>query len=215
MKDFRIVTAKAALKVTSFSPIRGFYPPSILVVGEKLNQTDEILYNGVQALEFVVSSPSRLVVKVPPSQVGKPFTDLKVLSPVSLAKQDAILSLGLTRPIRTVSGIDRLVQSWVIVFMSTPGTDIFSPKSGGGGLSLVGRTTDRTGKRVTADLATAVENTKQELLRAQAKNQTIPPSERLLTSSLDVVEFDAKTTTLSARINIQNMLGDAAEVSLG
>lgn len=214
MKDFRVVSAKIVLKVSSISPIRGFLPQSFIVVGEDLNKTDEVRYNGVQADEFVISSPTRLIVKVPPSQVGKPFTDLKVLSSVSVAKKDAVLTLGISRPISTVSGIDRLVQNWVIIFMTTPGTDIFSPNSGGGGASLVGRSTDRTGKGVAADLSLGIEKTKQELMRLQAENQTIPPSERILSSSLDVVEFDEKTTVLSARVNIQNMLGDVAEVSV-
>lgn len=214
MKDFRIVTAKINLRVTSFTPIRGFYPPSILITGEKLNQADELQYNGVQVDEFVISSPTRIIAKIPPSQVGKRFTDVKVLAPVSIARADALLSLGITRPLKMVSGIDRLVQSWMIIFMTTPGSSVFAPNSGGGGKALIGRSTDKAGKGVAADLSLAIEKTKQELFRVQAENQTIPPSEKLLSSSLDVVEFDAKTTVLSARVNIQNMIGDAAEVSL-
>jgi hypothetical protein len=215
MKDLRVVTAKVALKTISISPLRGFLPQSVLVVGEKLNQADEILYNGVQADEFVIASSTRLIVKVPTSQIGKPFTDLKVLAPVSVAKADAVLSLGLTRPLKTVSGIDRLVQSWLLVFLTTPGSDVFAPNSGGGGAAIIGRSTDRTGKNVAADLALAIEKTKQEIMRTQAENQTIPPSEKLLASSLDSVAFDEKTTVLSARVSIQNMIGDVAEVSLG
>ncbi len=215
MRDFRIVSARVQLKVVSIAPIRGFLPQSIAVVGEDLDKTSEVRYNGIQAEEFVVQTPSRMIVKVPRSQIGKPFSDLRVLSTVALSKKSAVLNLGLDRPLRTVSGIDRLIQSWVLVFMTTPGSDIFSPSSGGGGISLVGRSTDRTGKGVTADLAMGIEKTKQELLRLQASNQSIPPSERLMTTSLDVVEFDERTTVLSARVNIQNMLGDVAEVSLG
>lgn len=215
MKDFRVVSARIQLKVTSTTPIRGFLPQSILVLGENLNQTTEVRYNGVQAEEFVVQTPSRLIVRIPTSQVGKPFSDLRVLTTASIAKKDAVLNLGLDRPLKAVSGIDRLVQAWVLVFLTTPGSDIFSPTSGGGGLSLVGRSTDRTGKGVAADLAMGIEKTKQELLRLQAENQAIPPSERLMSSSLDVVEFDERTTVLSARVNIQNMLGDVAEVSVG
>lgn len=215
MKDFRIVTAKATLPVFSVTPIRGFLPISVVVVGQKLDLTTEVQYNGVEAEEFAIASSTRLIVKVPPSQVGKKFTDIKALSPVTVAKADAVISLGVTSPPKTVSGIDRLVQSWLIIFLSTPGSDIFSPTSGGGGASIVGRSTDRVGKGVAADLSMAIEKTKQELMRLQASNQTIPPSEKLLGSSLDKVEFDSASTVLSARVLIQNMLGDAAEVSLG
>lgn len=215
MIDLRVVNAKALLRITSIAPIRGFLPTSILVTGDKLNRTTEVQYNGVEAKEFVIASSTRLIVKVPQSQVGKALKDFKALSPVSAAKQDAIISLGLTSPPKTISGIDRLVQNWVIIFMTTPGTDIFSPNSGGGGASIVGRPTDRTGKGVAADLSMAIEKTKNELLRIQSSNQNVPPSEKLLSSSLDTVEYDASSTVLSARVLIQNMLGDAAEVSFG
>jgi hypothetical protein len=215
VNDFRIVTAKVVLRTYSMAPIRGFLPPSVLVVGEKMNLATEVLYNGVSAEEFAIASSNRLIVKIPPSQVGKEFKDLKILSPVTVAKADATLSFGVTKPPKKVSGIDRLVQSWVMVFMTTPGSDIFTPNSGGGGIALIGRTTDRAGKGVAADLALAIERTKQDILRSQASNQTIPPSEKLLSSSLDAVQFDKDSTVLSARINLQNMLGDAAEVSLG
>lgn len=215
MNDFRIVTAKVVLKTYAVSPIRGFLPPSVVVAGEKLDQATEVQFNGVDAPEFVISSSTRLIVKIPVSQVGKPLTDLKVLSPVSVARQDAVLSFGVTSPPKKISGIDRLVQGWVMIFLTTPGSDIFNPTSGGGGASIIGRSTDRAGKGVAADLSLAIERTKQELLRLQSKNQKIPPSEKLLTSSLDVVQFGADTTVLSARVSIQNMLGDSAEVSLG
>lgn len=215
MRDLRVMNAKVILRVFTITPIRGFLPISILVVGKDLDKATEVQYNGVEANEFVITSSTRLIVKVPPSQVGKKFTDLKVLSPVSVAKADATITLGITTPPKTLSGIDRLVQTWVLIFLTTPGSDIFSPNSGGGGLSLVGRNTDKAGKGVTADLSMGIERTKQEILRLQASNQTVPPSEKLLSSSLDTVEFDASSTVLSARVRIQNMLGDEAQVTLG
>lgn len=215
MKDLRVMNAKVILRVFTITPIRGFLPISILVVGKDLDKATEVQYNGVEANEFVITSSTRLIVKVPPSQVGKKFTDLKVLSPVSVAKADATITLGITTPPKTLSGIDRLVQTWVLIFLTTPGSDIFSPNSGGGGLSLVGRNTDKAGKGVTADLSMGIERTKQEILRLQSSNQTVPPSEKLLSSSLDTVEFDASSTVLSARVRIQNMLGDEAQVTLG
>lgn len=215
MIDLRVVNAKAILRSFSVQPIRGFVPTSVLVTGEKFDRATEIQYNGVQADEFAIVSSTRIIVRVPSSQLGKTFRDIKVLSPVSAAKQDAVISLELTSPPKTISGIDRLVQNWVIIFLTTPGTDIFSPNSGGGGASIIGRPTNKSGKGVAADLAMAIEKTKNELLRIQSSNQSVPPSEKLLASSLDKVEYDSSSTVLSARVLIQNMLGDAAEVSLG
>lgn len=214
MKDFRIVTAKTVLRVSTLAPIRGFLPPSILVVGEKMNLATEVLYNGIQADEYVINSSTRLIVRVPPSQVGKKFTDLKVLSTAALTKTDATVVLGLTKPSRTIAGIDRLIQSFLLVLLTTPGSDIFSPSSGGGAMSIVGRNTTKDGVGVAADLAQAIEKTKQEILRLQSSGMVIPPSEKLLSCSLDAVEFNPDSSVLGARVLLQNMLGDSAQVSM-
>lgn len=214
MKDFKVVQAKLKLTVHSLSPIRGFRPPSVLVLGENLSRTSEVLYNGIEAREFLVSGENRLVVRIPESQVGKDLYDLEVFTSAPLTNTAANILLGVGSGARNVEGIERLIQSFVMVFMTTPGSDIFSPQSGGGGRALVGRTTDRSGKSVAADLAQAVDRTRTELLRVQSLDRRIPPSERLLSASLAGMQFDPETTILSARVDIRNILGDAGSVSL-
>lgn len=214
MKDFRIVHAKAILKVHSVAPVRGFLPPSVLVVGEKLDRTLEVLYNGIAAKEYFISSPNRLVVRIPPSQVGRELRDIEVLSTVSLTKLDAVVSLEITKPPKVIEGVDRLVQQWLMIWASAPGSDLWNPQSGGGGYSIIGRSTDKTGKNVAADLAQSVERTKSELLRIQAANPRIPPAERLLSSELQAVQFDPAKSELFGRVSIKNLLGEDAEISL-
>lgn len=214
MKDFRVVRARTLLKLNSLLPIRGFQPPSILVTGESLDQTEEVLYNGMTANEFSVAGADRLIIRIPPSQIGKDLLNLKVFSSSSLGEGGSILKLSLHPPVKMVSGVDRMVQAWLLEFMTTPGSDIFSPDSGGGGRSLVGRNTDGTGKGIAADLSLAVERTKNRLMKLQAGQPRLPPSERLLSCTLSDVQFDPSSTTLSAVISLYNMLGDGADVSL-
>jgi hypothetical protein len=215
MKDIRVVTAKVALTVTSVSPVRGFLPPSVIVMGERLNLATEILYNQISVDQYVIQSPNRIVAKIPPTQVGYPLTDFAVLAPVPLAKQDALVTLGISRPIKVVEGIDRLAQNWILVFLSTPGSDIFNPASGGGALSLIGKNDQTIDSSITASFAMAVMNTKSQILKAQATNSRIPPSERLLSCSLLTVKYDRPTTTLKAVVDIKNVLGGSAVVNVG
>lgn len=214
MKDFSIISARILLKVHSLSPIRGFNPVSVVVLGEKLNLTQEVFYNGIKVTEFAVSSPSRLIVRVPTSQIGKDLSDIRIFSSANVAKASATLSFELMRPLKSVEGIERLIQSWMMIFFTTPGSDVFNPKSGGGVRAIVGKATDHKGKGVSADLALAIERTKNELLALQSKNPRIPLSEKLLSASLSGLNFDDSTTTLVATVALKNMLGDQAEVSV-
>lgn len=214
MRDFRIVQAKVLLNVYSVVPIRGFQPPSIAVIGDKMNLAKEVLYNGIQAPEFSISAPNRLVVKLPVSQVGKALNELQVISSTALTKASAAISFGLGKPPQTLLGMDRLVQSWIMIFFSTPGSDMFNKSSGGGAKALVGRVTNKSGKNVAADLAQAVERTRTELLRVQGLNLKIPPSERLLSSEISSIQFDDRNTILSGRVELRNAVGQRAEVTV-
>lgn len=213
MIDFRVTYARAVLPFNHVRPVRDFHPPSIVVIGERLNLAEEVVYNGVEAEEFMISSPTMLVIRIPESQVGKDLTELRIFTTPKSVVGDASVRLGLPTPVQKVTGVDRLVQQFLMVFLSTPGSDVFSLNSGGGALSLIGKTTDRMHTSVAADLAQAVERTNSELLRLQGKSTRIPPSERLLSATLDSVKYDPDTTVVSAKVSIRNMLGEEALVS--
>ena len=215
MNDLRIITAKVLLPVSMVAPIRGFYPPSLMVIGKDLSTATEIEYNGVLTSEWIVSSPTRLVVRIPPSQVGLRFTGLRVFADIAPSGGKALVEFAVPAPLKKIGGIDRLVQAWLLVFFTTPGSDVFDQSSGGGGRTLIGKSTDRNHRGVAADLALSIDRTKSELLRLQSRTPSIPPEERLLSSDLISIAFDDRTSTLYASVSLKNMVGDAAQLALG
>lgn len=215
MKDFRVISAKALLTVNRIIPIREFLPVSVLVVGERLDLTSEVTYNGIQVDQYIIQAADRMIVRVPESQVMQPLREIAVMANVDVARKDAAVSMAVPRPLKTVEGIERLVQSWLLIFMTTPGSDIFTPDSGGGARSIIGRSTNRDHSNVSASLALAIERTKNELLRVQSKTPGLPLSEKMLSCTLDRIYFDSKTSVLNAQVSLSNMLGRSAQVSLG
>jgi len=214
MKDFNIIAVRVLLKIHSIAPIRGFNPPSVVVLGNQMNLAQEVFYNEVKVSEFVVSAANRLIVRIPDSQVGKEFLGIQVFSSASIAKASAALSFELIQPFKQVEGIERLIQTWMMVFFTTPGSDVFDTSSGGGVRSIIGKNTNARGKGVSADLALAIERTKTEILKLQSKNSRIPLSEKLLSASLTSMTFDSTSSTLQAVVALKNMLGEQAEVSV-
>lgn len=215
MKDIKVISTRVLLTVESINPIRGFLPPAIVVVGQNMNLASEIRYNDAIVPELFVVANNRLIARVPDSQIGKPLNSISVFANTRSVGKDTVVSLSAGSPFTTVSGMDRLVQSWIMTFMTTPGTNIFSPSSGGGAQTIIGKTTNRSGDSVSADLAMAVSRTKSEILNSQARGRSIPLSEKLLNCSITSVNFDPTTSVLSATVSIQNMAGQQAEVSLG
>jgi hypothetical protein len=215
MRDIRVVQAKALLKVSSVAPVRNFSPPAIVILGERFNTANEITYNGIEVSEFIIAAPTRIIARIPDSQVGQALRDLRVMAPVSIAKLDAQRDLGVGSPVRTVEGIDRLVQEWLLIFLTNPGSDIFNQTGGGGARAVIGQPASSSESNAVSELSLAVEKTKQQLLRQQAQNSNIPPAERLLSASLSDVRFDQQTTSLTAVVDIKNVLGGSASVTVG
>lgn len=215
MMDFQIISSRVLLTVQGVYPIRGFNPPSVMVKGLQLNLTTDVYYNGVEVSEFLVSSPERLIVKIPASELGNVISDLKVFTDAYVSGQPAMLSFDLHQPLRSVEGVQRLVQAWMIVFFTTPGSDVWEPSSGGGVRSIIGRNTNATGAGVSTDLAQAVDRTNTELKRLQSANSSLPLEEKFMSASLQGVNFDESTSTLAATIVIKNVLGESAEAVVG
>lgn len=215
MFDVRVITAKALLQVNAVAPVRGFNPPSLMVIGVDLYKATEIEYNGVLATEWIVAAPNRLVVRIPETQVGQFLRSVRVFTNISLAQDKALVQFGVTSPLTKISGIDRLVQSWLLIFFTTPGSDVFDQASGGGGRGLIGKTTDRYHRGVAADLALCINRTTDEVLRLQAKVPEAPPEEKLLSGHLIGMSFNEQTSVLYAAVSLKNMVGDAAQLALG
>ena len=215
MRDFKVVSAKTVLKISGVSPVRGFNPPSLMVLGTRMDLATEVYFNNVQVTEYLVLGSNKLMVRIPPSQVGHQLVSIKVLSQALLTKTDSVLELQIPQPMGFVEGLERLVQTFVIVFLTTPGSDIFEPNSGGGANAIIGTNTNANGKGVAADLVLAIDRTKSEILRFQATTPNLPVSEKLLSIDLLSLEFVASDSSLNARISLSNMLGDQAEVSVG
>jgi len=215
MKDLRVVSAKVMLTIQSIAPVRGFYPPSILVQGKDLFKTTEVEINGILATEFIIQSPTRLIVRIPESQVGQVLSTVRAFAPISPSYDKAAVSFGMVRPVRYITGLDRMVQAWLLLFFTTPGTDIFNISSGGGARTLIGKTTDAGHQSVAADLALCIDRTKMELMKAQANAPYLPMEERLMSSSLIGVNFDRESSTLFADVSLISMAGTAAQLSLG
>lgn len=215
MRDIRIISARAILPVRQVVPVRGFSPTSVLVMGDAFDKTSEVFYNDVKVEQFLIQSTNRLLVRVPVSQLGRPLTSVVAYAEVATHFTDAALSFKVPTPVRALSGVERMTQAFLLVIMTTPGSDIFSKNSGGGIKALIGKTANTKGSSISSDIAMAVERTKAEILREQAKHPGIPLDERLMTASLDTVSFDKESSTIYAKISLQNMLGQGAEVNLG
>jgi len=179
-----------------------------------MHQALEVVYNGIVQTQFFAQSRKNLIVPIPSSQIGRPLNELVIISTTKLTFEPATVVFQLSRPPQMVSGIDRLVQMFLMELFTTPGSDIFDPKSGGGALALVGRNSGGD-RGAVVGLTRAVDAAKRSIAKKQAQFKRVPNEERLLSATLSNVSFNSLASVLSGQIEIKNMSGQSATVGVG
>lgn len=215
MIDIKILTIQDLLPVIGVEYAPGVTPLSLLITGERLDQANQVMVNDIEAPQFVVVSPSRLLVQVPTSERASGLRKIAVIANVPAVNRRSLLHFEISSSIRGIAGLEKLVQAFCRLLLQTPGTDRFRPAEGGGLLKIVGRNVAKgDAKNLQASVVGAVSRTRDQLLSRQGANRRIPPDERLLTATAEAVGFDASTTTLSARISLSAVSGQLAVANL-
>lgn len=215
MIDLKILTIKDLLPITSVNYAQGVSPLSVVVTGSNLNQASEVFINDIQAPEFVVLSANRIVVQVPTGERLSPLRKIAAVATTPSATRRSLLQFEVGDSIRSIKGLERLVQAFCKLLLQTPGSDRFRPAEGGGLLKLVGRNVAKgDNKTLQASVIGAIGRTQDQLKARQGADRRIPADERLLSASAEAVGFDTTTTTLSARINLSAVSGRLAVANI-
>lgn len=184
------------------------------ITGKGFVDVSAVRINGVDSPEFVVLSSTRVLAQIPSSQRNAGVQDLVVLTARSGSSQSTILSFEAIAAGRVAEGLVKLVQTYIKLLLTTPGTDLYRPRAGGGLYSLVGSVTDREGTSVRAKATIAVTNTTNQVLAMQSGDSRLTNEERLQSATLLGLSFDPASSTLSLRIRLQSMTGASADANL-
>lgn len=201
--DLQVIYPQNSIPLTRVRVLFGYTPTSIMVEGDDFRSVDEVWINENAAPNWTVLNPQLLVAQVPPTQVGRSINSVEVLSNRMILGPESLLKFRIGRGGGRVTGIMRLVQLFVKTLLTTPGTDIFSPQSGGGLMTRVGQQVSLHdgGKEVIGDLVLCCSTATKQIVAVQAQNPALPPVERLLAANVENAVFDR--AGLGVRANIQ------------
>jgi hypothetical protein len=213
--DIQCVFPQEVIKVSRVRNVPGLPVRTLDVVGEDFRAVDEVLLNNIAAPSFVVVSGTRLLVEVPGSLASATITSVMVLSKRLTLSSKSIMRFSLGHSVGKLQGIFRLMQLFLKVLMTTPGTDIFSPGSGGGALSRIGQSIGaEDGSDIVSDLVISVDRTTRQIIQIQSRNQSIPAGERLLSAKVLSCGFNKNETAQTASIELVSQAGKSALAQL-
>ncbi len=215
MIDLKILTIKDLLPITKVDYAAHVTPLSLLIVGDRLDQSSEVYINDILSPEFAVLSANRLLAQVPTSERKSPLRKVAAIATTPAMNRKSLLHFEMGKTVSSIAGLEKLIQAFCKILLQTPGTDRFRPTEGGGLMRIVGRNVSKgDSKNLQASVVSAVTRARDQLLARQSTDRRIPADERLLSASAEGVGFDTSTTTLSARIAVSAVSGKQAVANL-
>lgn len=213
--DLQCAFPQEMVKVSQVLPVPGMAIRTLDVFGDDFRSVDEVLMNEMPSPSVVVLSKTRLLAEVPDALKSSSITSISVLSRRLTITPRSYIKFRIGPSASKTRGILRLMQLFLKVLFTTPGTDIFAPKSGGGALVHLGQSIDvGQGSDVTSGLVVSVDSTARQIVQIQGRNQAIPPDERLLSAKVLSSGFNKNETALIASIELMSMAGRAAVARL-
>jgi len=213
--DIQVVYLRDVLNVTSVTNVPDMVPRTLDVRGPDFRSVDRVEVNEEDSPSFIVMSSKRILAQVPPSQEQQAIRSISVLSSRFTKTDRSQVKFEFTNHPKRATGLIKLIQTFLLYLMRTPGTDAWYPNSGGGVMRLIGSTFSRnqTGG-VAADFTTAVSRTRTQIMALQASRPRLASSEKLAGAQVLQAIFSPEQTALLARVELSNQSGERAIVGL-
>lgn len=213
MADLQVAFLKDMARVSSVRPDLSKPFPAVRVIGSHMDAGVSVLINGMESPQFIPVSQTELIAEIPPSV--DIVASVAVLTNTIRSTERSIVLLRVNAQSGKVEGSLRLVQRFILMLLTTPGTDLYNPRMGGGLQSIISRVFGRQETSALKNLCTqAVRKTVADLTDIQASSYHLPPSERIASAQVTGVTFDARTTTLAVQVSLDSEAGRTSTANL-
>lgn len=201
--DLQVVHPQNVIPLSSIVELAAYTPRALDIGGDDFSAVDDVEINDQPSPQWTVINRHRLIAQVPLEDTGAIY-NVNVISNRLTFTRESLLRFKLGNSPGKVTGMMRLIQMFVKVLLTTPGTDIWNPRMGGGLLSKIGNRGGAQGKGLVGDATIAVDNTSIQLMAMQAQEKNIPPTERLLSASVTQAKYNQYDLSLDITIELLN-----------
>jgi hypothetical protein len=215
MVDFQIIEIRDLLPITAIRAVPNLTPRTLSVYGRDFTSTYEVHINEEKSPSVVIVNSQNLLAQVPENQGNAAIRNVAVISSRLTKTARSVIEFRIGDTTKAVSGITRLVQTFLKILLQTPGTDIFAKNIGGGVLRAVSRQTGKDGRSMVSDAKIGVERTQRQLIALQANDPALTLQEKLLYAKLLEANFVPAELALVTKIRIANQANQDMSVGLG
>jgi hypothetical protein len=216
--DFQVVWPQEVVKVHQIrlAPLYPGVPRAFDITGEDFRSVDEVLINDIASPDVTILSKTRLIAQLPDSlQQSFGLTTVTVTSRKLTITPRSYLRFRIGNTPGRVQGILRLVQLFTKILLTTPGSDIFAKKTGGGAMRGLGSVygSGEDGNLV-SNIIIAVQTAARQVISIQGRDTSIPLDERLLSAKVVSSGFNREEGAILVSVEITSQAGRAATANL-
>ena len=205
MKDIKIARFKNPLKVSSVTRLSNNITA---IKGEGFLEANEVYINEISQRSYIILSDKEIAVNFPGDEK---ILNVAVLTEQLILNQPNLTFFEIGPSFKSIEGMSKLIQNFIVPLMRTPNTNKFDT-FGGGMLKLPGKLMTNAGGNIKADIVNAVERTKNYLINKQNR-LNIPLAEKLLDVRVVAVSLDADHN-MSVAVTITNKAGESSNVTI-
>ena len=208
--DLQIVFPQESIRINAVSGVPGS-TTVIDVLGDDFSSVDSVLVNDIEAPSYYVVSRTRMFVTLPSLVPAGTVQSVAVTSSRLTITNQSLMKFRISRVPSKVSGILRLVQLFTKVLFTTPGSDIFNRRMGGGGMRSIGRNFSKAESGgIISDFVVSVDNTTRQIVTIQGRQPQLPADERLLAARVTTARFSSQEAALVVAVEVTSQAGRAA-----
>jgi hypothetical protein len=214
--DFQVVFPQESIVLNDIRVVQYGGLWAVRVEGEDFRSVDSVSINELESPDVIVLSKTLLMAQLPDVYQAVPeVRSVMVLSKQLTLTPRSLIRFRVSNTPGKVRGILRLVQLFLKVLFTTPGSDIFRPGSGGGILRHVGSTFGQSeGGSIVTDMVIAINRTQRQIIGTQSRDQRSPRDERLLSAKVLSAEFDKLQSAFYVTVEIVSQAGRTAITNL-
>lgn len=216
--DIQFLSLVDSMQILEVSEISGASPRTIrLRASGGFQDAQRVLINEYGVDSFTIINEKYILVYPPAlfDQLDMSEMSFAVISGSYSGGSSARISFGLTRSVKKVDGLQKLVQAIVKTLLSKSNSNKFVSAEGGDLLGSIGQTLSEDARsQISAAIAKSVSQTEEQVKIGQQLSAGLLPSEKLLSLTLSSVSFNSAQRQALASIKLLTYAGVSIDIPL-
>lgn len=186
----------------------------ISLSGRNFLSAEEVKLNG-NLVAFEVVGDRRIEIDLPESLENEYLRTVTVLSGTFTGREASVMEFKAGSHLRKVTGLLKIMQQFIKVMMTTPGSDIFHKTYGGGLLSVLSTNIDYDNSApMIGQILTALSRTSKQIISAQSAKR-LPADEKLKSVVLLDLKLSKQDLSIDLVLGFETLAGIRAHATLG